>query len=454
MQYSLTGNDSRIGKYAALMTDAVLRPNVKELIEEIKPISIPVHDLSFHTKNKSLENSTTTLNIKSCDPLMPADIIVQNLTTIKDISSLELHSYIANEDHLYIPNSKFIHWVNDRLIITSVGNSESFIHVYSYPELKKCYSVYFENEIIVIDSFKHVQFDNITTVMAIIFKDALQVTLYGLPLHSRSDVIVMDPLMDLNIYPQEYPTCVDCKLNHIAIGYLNGDVAVFKISKVPQENPMPFFHKFVHTSLVSQVCLPIYLGNFNAFQFVISSGLNGKIIYSEFSIKQSHGGVAISTAATISKFSYLPFIDGVLFCDFDDSIKYATFFSRTEMRRLATIRGGVSSYGCSNIHPFLAVGGYCGSLTIFNSNHSRVKHGKTYVYTYSLIKKNNNGDKELYLMNASKLPKDAPPTLRTDGSVVHIEQADKINAICWSPLMDNSNKLAQLGNEIVSLLEL
>ena len=456
MQYQFSGNDSRLGKFADLMNDSVLKPNEKELVDEITPVQMTTQEISFRTSPKVVATGSTSLSIKSCKPLMPADIVLRDLEGIKDEQTLYLQSYEMNKSHLHIPGSKFIHWIEDpcRLIITSIFETGSFIHVYNYPEMKICFSVYFEKEIIALDYFKYVKFTNVSTILAIIFKDALQVTLYGLPLHCRSKVIEIDSFMDLNIYPQEYPTCVDCKLNHVAIGYANGDVAVFEINEIPISQPMPFYHKYTHTSLVSQVVLPIYMGNIVPIHFVISSGLNGKIVYSEFSVKQSHGGVAISTSAAVTNFTYLLFTDGVLFCDFDDNIKYSTFFSRTEMRRLATIRGGASTFASSTMHPFLAMGGLGGALTIYNTNHTRVKHGKSYIYCASIIKKQEDGTNEFYLMDTKKLPKEPPQSLRTDGSFTHVKGTTKIDGVCWCPLKKKSNIVAQLGNEIISLIEL
>eukprot|EP00835_Amoeboradix_gromovi_P002712 NODE_159_length_16647_cov_0.251390.p4 type:complete len:456 gc:universal NODE_159_length_16647_cov_0.251390:5294-6661(+) len=451
--FSKTGNDSRIGKYAALMTDAVLRPTREKTIDVIEPIKIATKEPSFRKIDKCLPLDSVMLKIKSCDPVMPSDIVLSDLKNVKDIETLTLDAFVVSKSNLYVPDSKFMLWTTDpsRLIVASINNG-SFVHVFEYPALNKCYSVYFEKEIISIDFFKHTKFSNVLTVVAILFKDDLQVSLYGLPLHCRSEVIELDMFMELNIYPQDYPTCVDCKLNYVAIGYRNGDIAVFKLTEIPMDQPLPFYHKYTHTSLVSSIHLPIYVGDVKPFNFVISSGISGKIIYSEFSIKQAHGGVAISTSAAIPRFVYLDFIDGVLFCDFDDSVKFSTFFSRTELRRLVTIRGGVSSVASSSRHPFIAFGGLGGALAIFNTNHTRVKHGKSYIYCYSIFK--NIDGRELYLFNLDKLPKEAPQSLRTDGSSVHIPHSTKIDALCWSPEKVTSNIVAQLCSQIISFQEL
>eukprot|EP00834_Sanchytrium_tribonematis_P000308 NODE_6_length_70510_cov_1.054395.p13 type:complete len:455 gc:universal NODE_6_length_70510_cov_1.054395:49936-51300(+) len=454
MQFSLTGNDSRPGTHASLMNECVLRPDSSCLLEPLDSISLEVGNSEFRTSAKNISNGSKTLKTFKCAPVFPTDILVKEISNSELTQTFDLTAFEPQEHHVYIPNASRILWITDPdwIIVACNEDEQSYLHIIDSSNLKRLYSVVFEKEILAFDYFKDVKFSNLATVIAVVFKNSVGVPLFGLPLHSRSSVIEISPLMHLNIYPEEKPTSIDCRYNLVAVGYLNGEVALFKLNEIPSA-VKPFFHKYTHSSIVSRVHLPVYLGNPTQPKFVISCGLNGKIIYSEFSIKQAHGGIAYSTTTALSNFCYLNFVDGVLFCDTDDTVKFATSFSRTETRRLVTVRSGIREYATSNLHPFIAMGGGAGCLVIHNANQSRVKHGKVYIYSYSYIKEVDDC-LEMYMMDNSKLPKDPPQSLRPDGSMVAVQNSGKINALSWSPNPENCGQIAHLGNSVLSIFTL
>ena len=431
------------------MTDAVLGPKMDELLDDISVLSMDVAPLKPLECLKELQHKEQQIKVYSCAPLMGCDVIVKELDKVVLQNDFILQSYTAQNDKIYIPDSQHVLWLSNpnRILIACVD----CIHIYSYPDLELIYTVHFDKTILEIKPFKYLHSTS-CHLIAILFKDNLQAYLYALPLTTKLKIMTLDTLMYLSISPTEYPTCIDCIFNYIAIGYRNGDVAVFKLNKIPSTDVRPFLHISCHTSIVSHIELPLYLGLDPIIDKVISSGLDGNVIYSEFSSKQLHGGLALNAAVSIKSFTYLNFIDGVAISDYDDSIKYATSFSRTESKKYATVRGGVNKFASSDLHPFLAMGGCAGSLVLSNTNHTRVKHSKMYIYCHSLIK--SNEAIEYYNMNLKQLPKEAPPTLRVDGTSVYIQESNRIDSLCWALDSEYANILFVLSNHVLSILKM
>ena len=246
--------------------------------------------------------------------------------------------------------------------------------------------------------------------------------LYGLPLNSKG-VVTLDVIESLGIVPPQQPTAIDCCGQVVAIGYSNGDIAVYKLNRIPGK-PVLVHHKYAHDSIVSDIHIPQYLSH--QLPYVITSGINGRVIYHDMSLMGPHGGVVVSQTGPIQSFAYSPFIDGILFSDLDDTIKLVTAFSRSESRKVITCRGGASLFASSTRHPFVALAGASNGLVLFNANHARVKRGKYYPITHSLFT-----DTHHYIMDSSKLSSTPPSMIRVDASLTCCIGKGSLTGLSW-----------------------